>query len=360
MILHAIENQIFRKAAPQAIKYLAKPDLRTRHSVARKIFAQAAREFQVAPPITLHISDPDLMAGVWCATRESYVVNAKDRARREAVAAAVSELNQCPYCVDVHSAMFAATGADPAELLQPESLAPEIAAVHRWASATLAPDSEDLRFSTISAADIPQIFGTALMYHYLNRVVGVFLMQSPVALPGMGSVIGRKVAQKAFAILGRRITQIDPQAGQCAVQIEADLPAEFRWAGDGSAVAGGLAHFAQAAENAGKESVSEDVRAVVTAHLKNWNGEQVPLSREWLKNAIAPLQQSNRPAARLALLSARAPWQVDADLIRSFRNSASEKASENSVPDRLLLQTVAWASFAAARRIASWFPTAAA
>jgi len=55
MIIHAIKNQIFRKAGPMAIRHLAKPDLKTKHPLARKVLDQAAREFQLAPPVTIHI-----------------------------------------------------------------------------------------------------------------------------------------------------------------------------------------------------------------------------------------------------------------------------------------------------------------
>ncbi len=82
MLMQKIENLIFRKAAPMAIDHLAQPDLATKEPLTRKVLDQALREFQLAPPITLHISDPKLLAGIWSATRETYVVNVKGRAMR--------------------------------------------------------------------------------------------------------------------------------------------------------------------------------------------------------------------------------------------------------------------------------------
>jgi alkylhydroperoxidase family enzyme len=104
MLIEAISTQVFRKAAPLAIRHLARPDLDTSEPLSRRVLDQAAREFQMVPPITIHSADPQLMAGLWCLTREASVVGAKGRAAREAVAAAVSRLNACPYCVTVHSA----------------------------------------------------------------------------------------------------------------------------------------------------------------------------------------------------------------------------------------------------------------
>ena len=106
MLKQLIENQIFHKAAPQAIRYIRKPDLATDDRLSKKILDQVAREFQLVPPITLHLGDPELMAGVWGISRESFIVNSTDRMRREAIAAAISILNQCPYCVTVHQSML--------------------------------------------------------------------------------------------------------------------------------------------------------------------------------------------------------------------------------------------------------------
>lgn len=348
MLIDVITNQIFRNAAPQAIRHLAKPDLRTRQPLARSVLDQAAREFQMAPPVTIHIADPELMGGLWHAAREIYVVGGERRALREAVAAVVSKLNACPYCVTVHAGLFAATGRDARALENPRSLSPDIAAAYIWAEATLSPDSTALREPELSLTDWPQIFGTAIVYHYLNRLVSVFMVDTPVALPGMNSGAGRRVMHASFAFLGKSLIERDPEPGRCVVQREATLPGEFAWAISNPAISRALAHFAWVAERAGEESVPSDVRSLVERDLADWCGGQAPISRAWIEEAVAPLAVRDRPSARLALLSARAAYQVDDRLINDFRAVSPD--------DKVLLQTVAWASFAAARRIASWFP----
>ena len=72
------------------------------------VYEQVAREFAVVPPITIHSAVPEILAGLWCLTREAFIVG-MGRARREMVAAGVSRTNRCPYCVEVHSAMLHAT-----------------------------------------------------------------------------------------------------------------------------------------------------------------------------------------------------------------------------------------------------------
>jgi hypothetical protein len=59
-----------------------------------------------------------------------------------------------------------------------------------------------------------------------------------------------------------------------------------------------------------------------------------------------PLALPLRPTARLALLSALASYQVDQQIISAFR--------QYQPGDRDLVNVTAWASWVAARRIASW------
>lgn len=348
MLIEAITNQVFRNAAPQAIRHLAKPDLRSRDPVARSVLDQAAREFQMAPPVTIHMADPELMAGLWHAAREAYVVGREGRAMREVVAAAVSKLNACPYCVTVHAGLYAASSQNGPALDEPANLPAEIAAAQKWAAASLSPDSEALREPALSVSVIPQVFGTAIVYHYLNRLVSVFLEETPVALPGMSTGLGRRLMHASFAFLGKSIVARDPEPGQCAVQSDAPLPVEFSWAASNPAVSRALAHFALVAEQAGHEAVPADIRTLVEHHLGGWRGEQAPISRAWVEHLVSALDDTHKPAARLALVTARAAYQVDDTIIDGFRAVTPG--------DKPLLQIVAWASFVAAKRTASWFP----
>ena len=341
MMMKRIEDFVFRHAAQQGIRYLEKPDLDSTDPILRALFTQFAEEFQTAPPMTLHASAPELLAGYWHAAREAYVVGPKGRAGREAVAATISTLNACPYCETVHSGMFAAAGGGDLE-------AGNLRPLRDWAASTLSPGSEALNNPGFPPEDIPQIFATATLFHYTNRMVSLFLEDSPVPLPGMATALGTRAARKAMAIMGRRIAGHTAKPGKSAVQRTAELPEAFAWARNAPEVASGLAHFALSAEEAGEEAVPEPVRALVLDHLEGWNGEAPPLSRAWLAPLVAPLAPPLQPIARLALIVARAPWQADDALVTAFR--------EIVPTDRALVQAAGWAAFAAARRIAGWFP----
>ena len=70
------------------------------------------------------------------------------------------------------------------------------------------------------------------------------------------------------------------------------------------------------------------------------------MSRQWVEDAVADLSDDEKASGRLALLAALASYQVDEDLIKSFR--------QHFPSDKQLISTAAWASFVAAKRVASW------
>src|SRR5262245_23905726 len=66
----------------------------------------------------------------------------------------------------------------------------------------------------------------------------------------------------------------------------------------------------------GGEQLSEPARAAVEASVAAWNGAPLPMAGSWLHEPVAGLPEADRPAARLALLAALAPYRItDADVM---------------------------------------------
>ncbi len=99
-------------------------------------------------------------------------------------------------------------------------------------------------------------------------------------------------------------------------------------------------------ETAGRNALPADVRALVRKRVAAWNGESPSLSRGWVEEAIAGLDDSSKPAARLALLVALASYQVDESVIEAYR--------AQHPGDDTLIEAAAWASFIAAQRVGTW------
>ncbi|HYS38525.1 MAG TPA: carboxymuconolactone decarboxylase family protein, partial [Pseudonocardiaceae bacterium] len=125
----------------------------------------------------------------------------------------------------------------------------------------------------------------------------------------------------------------------------AELPADLAWATGNPIIADGVARAAAAIDGV---SVPPAVRDLLSTQLAEWCGQPMGIGRRWLVDAVAPLSPADRPAGRLALLTALASYQVDHDVVNAFR------ATQPYDEDEALVELTSWASLAAARRIGSW------
>ncbi|UVS81503.1 carboxymuconolactone decarboxylase family protein [Actinokineospora sp. UTMC 2448] len=298
------------------------------------VYRQVEREFgMLAPPVALHSAAPDVLAASWAILRETLIADgAADRAAKEAVATGVSEANSCPYCADVHGMTLAALPVEG-----------DRSALTEWARATAtapgagAPPSDP--------AWSPELIGVAVAFHYYNRMVNVFLRDSPFP-----AHVPESAKPRARQVLGGVLRASAADAARPGDSVEllpsAPLPDDLGWAGGNPVVADAFARAYAAVEAAGVRSVAPEVRALVLGRLSSWDGQAPGLSRSWVTSAVASLRPENQAAGKLALLTAMASYQVDEELVEAYR--ASQPG------DGALIELTAWASMAAARRISSW------
>ena len=97
MFVERIERKFFRDNAPQRIHYITPIPQAEAEGLVADVYDQMGRDFQVVPPITVHSPMPKILAGVWGMVRESMMAGPVNRSDREAVAAAVSRINKCPF-----------------------------------------------------------------------------------------------------------------------------------------------------------------------------------------------------------------------------------------------------------------------
>src|SRR5207248_1006397 len=113
---------------------------------------------------------PEILAGAWGVFRETLLAGRVRREVKEAVAAAVSEGNACPWCVDAHSIVLYATGNGAAvkAVLRHDpnqALEIEMKAVVRWASLTRSPAAPILADPPFASQDAAEMIGTAVTFH---------------------------------------------------------------------------------------------------------------------------------------------------------------------------------------------------
>jgi AhpD family alkylhydroperoxidase len=261
-----------------------------------EVYRRVEREFgMLAPPMSLHSPAPEVLAAAWVMLRESLLANGfASRAEKESVAAAVSALNACPYCVDVHGTTLA--GLDPSAIA-----------------------SLSLPFPADKAAELT---GVTVTFHYLNRMVNVFLPESPFPsrVPGAALARLRRAAARLMAGLAR--PRHVPGASLDLLP-PADIPPDLAWAADSPVIEDAFARGYAAIDDAGSRSVPPAVRDLVHAEL------------------ASRTRPPREPIARLAWLVAFESYRVTDALIADFRARYPD--------DRTLIEFTSWVSLTAAR-----------
>ena len=314
-----------------------------------EIYEQMQVDFLPVPPLTVHSPAPEIMAGVWSILRETLRTGHVDRALKEAVAATVSKLNACPYCVDVHASMLHATSDHYAAgaILRGDFDSihnSRLKAIVEWVLANRIANGNYGYLPPFSQDDAPELIGTAVAFHYINRMVNIFLSDTPFALPSAY----RGLAGRLFgATAGKILIHSSMRQGDSLKFVpQAKLPDDLSWATSNPVIASAFAGFAQVIEEAGQKVLPEAVRVLVSERVQAWNGEAMDISRRWVEDIINQINEEHRAAARLSLLTALASYQVDASVIEEFRSQYCE--------DSQLIAATAWASFTAARRTGEW------
>jgi hypothetical protein len=216
---------------------------------------------------------------------------------------------------------------------------PALRDIATWAASAGQPDAAGPAPVSVPADSFPELAGVAVTFHYLNRMVSIFLPESPLPPLTPKPMGGWVMSMLASAMLASA-----PVPGASLDLLpDAPLPAELSWAAGRPHVAGALARAAATIEKAGQDVVPEPVREIVLDRLRGWDGRPPGMDRGWAEKSAAGLTAADRPAGRLALLAAFAPYQVTQDDIREVKSTRSDA----------LIMLTSWASMAAARAVAS-------
>ncbi|MFI2652164.1 carboxymuconolactone decarboxylase family protein [Micromonospora fulviviridis] len=334
--------RLTRRITQGHITRLAPVPERTASEPVRHVYRGLAREFGVlAPPVTLHAVSPPVLAACWLMLREALLAHSHvGRDTKEAVAAAVSLANRCPYCVDVHgSALRGLLRGPDARAIADDRLA-------EVADARLRRMAEWFRHGAgassavpprVPPAQLPELIGVAVLFHYLNRVVNVFLVPSPLptGLPPVAAPVARRAAA---VILGRFARRRGAPGADLALLPPAPLPPDLAWAAGNDAVATAFARAGAAIDGAAEHRVPAAVRRLLTDLLAGPSGLRAVTDRAGLEAALRAVAQRDQPAARLVLTTAFFSWRVTDAMV-----------SDCHLEDRALLELVAWAALTTAR-----------
>ena len=297
------------------VRYLRPVPARRARGLVAEVYRQLEEEFGLlAPPVALHAPVPELLAASWLMLRESLLADGPvPRHQRERVAAEVSRANACPYCVTVHGLAEAALAPTASGATSPDS------------------DSQQPGSDSQQPGSTSQLLGVARTFHYLNRMVNVFLPESP--LPAAAGAPGGGMLQRLLVTPAARP---HPPGSSLAL-----LPGGHRSAPDPVVEA---FHRAEAAVHRAVDPwLPPGLAGLLPRLLAGWDGSPPPLGDGWLTDALATLPTGELPAGRFAVLTALSSYRVTPAVVADFRNWQPA--------DEALLSIAAWASLLTARRL---------
>ncbi|MBR7831975.1 carboxymuconolactone decarboxylase family protein [Actinospica durhamensis] len=337
----ALARSAMRPLALAQIRYVEPARPGSAGASVDEVYRQVERDFGVlAPPVAMHSPAPETMAASWLMLRETLLAPGLiPRAVREAVASAVSLENTCPYCVTVHSATLhgLSGGKDARHVAAGEVDRVRDPAV-RAAAAWIADEARGPFPFPVEQA--PEYVGVAVTFHYLNRMVNTFLEDAPMPprAPRQGLGMVKRVLSGMIRAAGRHI---GAPGDSLDLLPKAATPLDAAWTQSNPIIAQAFARADAAIERAGERSVPSAVRTMLRMEVEAWDGRPKGVSRAWVEDCARTLPAEQRPAGRLALLTALASYQIDASLIGDFRMVNPDDAP--------LIELTAWSAWTAAR-----------
>ncbi len=297
-----------------AYRFFSPAPPRTATGLTAQVYRQLRDEFLGPLPTFQALSAvPEVLAATWALMREALLAGDASRVDRELVASAVSRANRCRFCVYAHVMLLHALGEhELAEVIARGETppAPRHAALAAWAEDSRSPVAADW-----SSPYRPEVTGTLLAFHFINRIVSALL--EPDLLPG-GLQRSPMVRSAAGRLYGRAARE-PKEPGRSLSLLGAGPATPPAWAGD-SPVGAAYASLRNAAMQGGS-LLSDVARQTVTGTVRWEDGRHPARPAEWTADLIRDLPGTDRVGARIALLAAFAPSAIRAGDVTLWRLS---------------------------------------
>jgi hypothetical protein len=258
---------------------------------------------------------------------------------------AVSQRNRCRYCIDAHTIMLHAVQQhDLVNLILSERTA-EIKDTHlrevvEWGLTGFRQGAADNPY--FSRDHLPELMATLLGFHYINRMVHIFLPETPLLL-NQGQMVQRRMVGW---LLGRKLPKTMIPGASLPFLPPADSgPGLATVPGAEGTLAEAFARWAAVIAGAGRAALADGTRDFVRGYLREWDGEAPPLGEGWLAAAVQGLPAHEAIEARLVLKAALTPHQMDATTVTAYQTLHEG--------DALLLGATAWGAFVTAEVVVS-------
>ena len=341
---------LFETLSLKTMRYVHAIPRRNAAGLVAQVYEMIEDDFFINGSLTSRSKVPPLMTGIWTAGRESILVDDHlDRTTKEAMNAALSQVNDCPYCGDMLISLVHTGGKHDAAssiFAENESHISNSTLRNRlsWVKSVATPGTKMDMPIPFTAEELPEAIAALMAMSDINRFSHVVMDGSPVSAPlGLQSVKAGALRLFGGELRATHVKRLTP--GRALPLLPpAALPEDMQWATPNPRIADALARWSAVVEREASCVGSTEVRKLIVRNLQHWNGEMMPLSRSWVDTEAAVLAGQDRATARLALVLAKAPYQMDETLVEDVLR-------EDRCEERFI-RILAWASFSGARRFA--------
>jgi hypothetical protein len=221
-------------------------------------------------------------------------------------------------------------------------------AIVSWAMATGTAGADILSEQPFPSEFAPELIGTAVACHYMSRMVTILGPRRLYRGPAVLRSLAKRVAACRFGAASDVLTPGD----SLRFVAHRRLPIDMAWACPNSTVMDAFAGLTAAFDLDLDEAIRPTTREAVEEYLAGWRGQSLmsDYDCDWLEEFVEDMIPWDADTARLAVLAAVAPDQVNRDTIANYRSHyyPHEPAA------RYLLVLLSWSSLQAARRIGAW------
>jgi hypothetical protein len=310
------------------------------------VYAQIERDFFINGSLSSRSRVPEIFAATWCLGRETVLVEDNlDKLTKEAMLATLSDVNDCPYCGEMLvSLVHAGEESEVADaILASDEASAGVGLLQQrleWVRAVATPGAIPPGHIPFNAEELPEALAALLSMSDINRFSHVVMDGSPVKVP-FGSRRMKSFALRLFAgeLVPTQRHEVEPGLA-IPLLPDASLPADMHWAVGNARLASALARSAGVIEQQSAGAIPKATKDFIRRNLQAWSGEKMPLSRSWVEEEIAGLAHNEAGIVRLALLLAKASYQIDPKVVSAVLSGRSEED---------FIRILAWCSFTGAR-----------
>jgi hypothetical protein len=343
-----IRNKVFDKLSGLTMRKFFTPiSLASASGLVEKVLIQSQRDFFINGTITSHASCPPLMAGMWSAGREVALTNQHLPAwQKKAMGAALSDVNRCPYCEDFllslthganESGVVSSLLRRDLNSISDELLQKRLA----WTKASITRGAKKLADPPFAPEQMPEALGTLVVFNYTNKISDFTMKGSPIPSAVRGGAL------RMFGMELKESAAMDLEHGASLHLLPpAELTDDLSWAASNSLVADGLARWNGVVEAESDAVLPSETKFYIRNIMSHWGGGPAPISRNWVEDDVAGLGGKQRDLARVALLVAKASYQID--------DGAIQKVVEHGVDEAGVVRLGAWSALLGAKVAANF------